>query len=581
MEKVKLPYFASTPNVLLVGEIVDTVRGSGNVSSSGNELTDAFPTTGTVVQQASVAMMSIRDFRRMAGKFAVPSGEHTDSGRKHPWNSIGAVSLDALFTPFTNAHTGHFLPHFENPSSTETATSLTLDPFNPLNLLSNEGKTYTDTEKWQSRGHNIGLALNYNPYDSGNDGQGGYVGTTGSYPTGVGKPVDLSFEKDHFARAKAEVAGIRSVGFRSPMVLSGWGYDTEGNPVPYSGDQKELHPEATWNPNLWKTGPVDLRWDDDRKVWTGGNTVKISLCKVTNTYNPESFSYEVDRSRTRDQYARNAPTIRRDFSPLSPLYDPEYVAYYNNSENIGQYESLDYDGVEFPYYEAFVIRSTADTVNSSSYYNIWTEDCNDCGPIQNECAGSGSTTLGAHSGIAVNRKVLIENPLKQSLDTGDLCFTVNTGRSRDVNTGTFTGGSGTGALGNLIVNSTGGASFQVVSSGADYSQGAFALTSGCSICANITLYFTSGYLASGSVDPDTGLKSTGLCPVQIIPSNAEADTEKLPIHWIMQSEFKSQQVVTHAECSAGVLQTCTMKIQTQGFKTCEHCGEDTAFINAY
>jgi hypothetical protein len=49
----------------------------------------------------------------------------------------------------------------------------------------------------------------------------------------------------------------------------------------------------------------------------------------------------------------------------------------------------------------------------------------------------------------------------------------------------------------------------------------------------------------------------------------------------MQSEFKSQQVVTHAECSAGVLQTCTMKIQTQGFKTCEHCGEDTAFINAY
>ena len=57
------------------------------------------------------------------------------------------------------------------------------------------------------------------------------------------------------------------------------------------------------------------------------------------------------------------------------------------------------------------------------------------------------------------------------------------------------------------------------------------------------------------------------------------ETESLPIHWVMQAEFKSQQVVTHVECDNGILQSCTMKLQTQGYKTCEWCGEDTALIN--
>ena len=140
------------------------------------------------------------------------------------------------------------------------------------------------------------------------------------------------------------------------------------------------------------------------------------------------------------------------------------------------------------------------------------------------------------------------------------------------------------ASANLVVDASGSGSVQILSSGSGYTAGGFGLLSGCNVCANITLYFeTDGNygLASGTVDPATGLLSTGTCPIQIIPANATADTESLPIHWIQQAEFKSQQIVTHVDCSAGVLQTCTMKIQTQGFKTCEHCGEDTAFINSY
>ena len=597
---VQSSIFNTAPHIVIAGEVNCAVRATGDVLATGLEPTGsgmAIPNgVYKEIPQVSVGIMSYGDLKNALGYFVEPtcSGiEFADTG-KHPWNSVGAVGLDAIFCPYTTAYkTGEYLPHFENPTSTTgVGTSKTLNPFDPFNKLdTNVG--YIEPEHWYESGHNISMALSHNPLDTG------LFAGDGIYPSGSGQPINFIFEKDNFVRHKVEVSGIRSVGLRSPLVLSGWGYDVDGNPVPYDDtgenvDKTKLHPEATYNPNTWKTGPVDLRWDDERKVWSGGGggggTSAFYLCKVTNTYNPTSFSFEVDRSRLRDQYTRNAPTLRRAFNSSDALYDPEYVAYYANPDNVGQYERLDYSDVEFPYYEAFIIRSTADEVNSSSYYNIWTEDCNDCGVIQNSCAPSGSSTLGAHSGVSAARKILIENPLRQALDTGDLCFTVNTGRKKSVNTGTFSGGSGCCAEANLVVDANGSGYVDVAVSGSGYATGGFALMSGCNICANVTLFFEqrtgstlpSGLaLASGTVDPETGFKSTGICPIQIIPSNATADTESLPIHWIQQAEFKSQQVVTHAECSAGVLQTCTMKIQTQGFKTCEHCGEDTAFINAY
>jgi len=609
--------FSFSPNIVIAGQIDCAIRATGDILSTGLVPTGVAAEDPAIkgdfkeVKHVSVGIMSYGQLSSSLGMFSERDG--LTNADQHPWNTIGAVGLDAIFAPYDNSRGGDssagpdttspYLPHFEEPTSNKTITSKTLDPFNPFNLLAVEGKPYT-SGTWHGTGHNISMALNYNPYDrgelvtgvveggtTGNKYVGGLAGSGGIYPSGIGRPVDLVFEKDYFVRHRVERSGIRAVGFKAPMVLSGWGYDTNGNAVPSSGGA--LHPEAAYNPNVWKTGPVDLRWDDARKVWTGGGgTSAFYLCKVTNTYNPTSFSFEVDRSRTRDQYTRSAPTSRRELNASDALYDPEYVAYYANSDNIGQYESLDYGGVEFPYYEAFIIRDTTDTVNSNSYYNIWTEDCSDCGVIQNQCGASGSSTFGAHSGVSTNKKILIENPLRQALDTGDLCFTISTGRSKNVNTGTFSGGSGCCAVANLVVGPEGSGTIQVVASGSGYATGGFALTSGCDMCANVTLYFeertgTEGNnpsglaLASGTVDPSSGFKSTGTCPLQIIPSDATADTESLPIHWIQQAEFKSQQIVTHVECGGGVLQACTMKIQTQGFKTCEHCGEDTAFINAY
>lgn len=115
----------------------------------------------------------------------------------------------------------------------------------------------------------------------------------------------------------------RFLALRGPLILSGWGFDTEGYPVPNaSGEPKELDDEGfpkrisnpqdqgggfqnyagailgknqtfnneknKWNdpyredkfykgwglrPDTWPVGPIDLRWDHKRKVWTAAQEI--------------------------------------------------------------------------------------------------------------------------------------------------------------------------------------------------------------------------------------------------------------------------------------------------------------------
>ena len=111
----------------------------------------------------------------------------------------------------------------------------------------------------------------------------------------------------------------RFLGLRGPLVMAGWGFDTEGYPVPNaSGEPKQLDNEGypkrissledlqggfqnysgvilgknqeikdgKWTkpkkenefmkgwglrPDSWPVGPIDLRWDESRKVWTAAS----------------------------------------------------------------------------------------------------------------------------------------------------------------------------------------------------------------------------------------------------------------------------------------------------------------------
>jgi hypothetical protein len=66
---------------------------------------------------------------------------------------------------------------------------------------------------------------------------------------------------------------VQPMVWKGPFYLSGWGYDVCGLPMPSGSNGRVFNLETPVDRSKWKTGPVDLRWDDNRKVWTGGTEI--------------------------------------------------------------------------------------------------------------------------------------------------------------------------------------------------------------------------------------------------------------------------------------------------------------------
>lgn len=123
---------------------------------------------------------------------------------------------------------------------------------------------------------------------------------------------DLNWQEFNSDRSN-NIAGItppatnmRFFGLRGPLMVHGWGYDTEGYPVPNSCYEPKIvngqvlldndgntiyknqtqKPDGTWTkptkentflkgwgqiPGSWPVGPIDLRWDEDARVWTAAS----------------------------------------------------------------------------------------------------------------------------------------------------------------------------------------------------------------------------------------------------------------------------------------------------------------------
>lgn len=78
----------------------------------------------------------------------------------------------------------------------------------------------------------------------------------------------------------------RGIGLRLPLMAKGWGYTIDGRPVPGTQPSGGVWGFASGylnNESLWKTGPVDFRYDEDRGVW--GAPVN-KLLKITVATDP-------------------------------------------------------------------------------------------------------------------------------------------------------------------------------------------------------------------------------------------------------------------------------------------------------
>jgi hypothetical protein len=144
-----------------------------------------------------------------------------------------------------------------------------------LNPLMNPNTVADRTVIDAHDGHNIDLV-----------GRGQIVPNDGLMNNLLGKNDDQKYPTDY-----------RFVGLRGPLVLHGWGYDTEGKPVPNSvdtvasasngifADQTSLSDKYLDNwlqkPNTWPAAPIDLRFDRQRGVWVCPPPQRIVVARLS------------------------------------------------------------------------------------------------------------------------------------------------------------------------------------------------------------------------------------------------------------------------------------------------------------
>jgi len=123
-----------------------------------------------------------------------------------------------------------------------------------------------------------------------------YIARDGVYPThlSVRHPSD-NYSSDHW---------YRGIALKGPLILAGWGYDIDNKPVPNSHPDypvsSNLRFKDDWlrKPQDWKCGPLDVRWDYNRKVWTAPPSMKIVTVKALETIVPHHRLF-ADRSEGR------------------------------------------------------------------------------------------------------------------------------------------------------------------------------------------------------------------------------------------------------------------------------------------
>ena len=148
--------------------------------------------------------------------------------------SKAGISMDGLFVPYTTkTDSDSDLPKFEEPSEDAAEPNVS----------------------------------NLNPF--GGDSISSVFRENGDVVPRDGLTVDDNSE-------------VKSIAFRAPIILAGWGFTTGGLPTP-SGitaeTAEDFHPNYKKRADKWKVGPLDVRWDDNKKTWNaaGGGGAGVYL----------------------------------------------------------------------------------------------------------------------------------------------------------------------------------------------------------------------------------------------------------------------------------------------------------------
>lgn len=157
------------------------------------------------------------------------------------YNTKALTSLDTLFVPFSTNPDASGMSKFERPTE---SGELNIDDYNPFRQ--------------------------------------GLVGPI--FTHGQEFPSGLSTEQNSDS---IDYTDVRAIALKTPLILAGWGYDTDDKPVPNSGviatsgsPTDDFHQDYLRRQDLWKVGPLDSKWDDERKVWVAGSSTKFRILQI-------------------------------------------------------------------------------------------------------------------------------------------------------------------------------------------------------------------------------------------------------------------------------------------------------------
>ena len=115
-------------------------------------------------------------------------------------------------------------------------------------------------------------------------------------------PVPENFSADHMSTEdKKNVTAVRVLATSLPRIAAGFGYDVAYNPVPNDGENlRKFDPTFQKNPALRKAGPINLLWDEERKIWSGGleilgGVLDGEITPATSPTDPSEFKVKVFR----------------------------------------------------------------------------------------------------------------------------------------------------------------------------------------------------------------------------------------------------------------------------------------------
>lgn len=281
-----------TPHSLLVGHLVPW---DSNVVTGDN-------TGDGVYRRSIVSTKSLLD---------IQNNLYTSSGSgsyMNGYDSVAIMSFDGLIRPVSMSGAGGLPRYVANTGQASANTAGAIPPFGTgggdynslynyninlryLNPLSNPtGFAFSEIQSLQSGsgGHDIDILA-----------RGNLSGLTG-----VDRSMILPTDSGGFySHNRADYNDdYRFLALRGPLVLQGWGYDTNGKPIPNAADsetniinsgqfatsglQDRFLPNFLRKPQTWPVAPVDLRFDRQRNVWTSAPPYEFIVATLTQNISP-------------------------------------------------------------------------------------------------------------------------------------------------------------------------------------------------------------------------------------------------------------------------------------------------------